>query len=125
MRDNVVLPAPDGEDSTSMSPRRAIASLPRPCFEPLAPLAALFKVLHLLAELLDQALELEPDIGELEIVRLGAQRVGLAVELLRQEVEPAADRAAVAQHLARLRHVRGEPVELLAHVGLAGHQDRL
>src|SRR5262245_50043630 len=120
MRDSVVLPAPDGDDSTIIRPRRAIASLPRPCFPPPAPL---LKILYLLAELLDQALELEPDIGELHVVRLGAQRVGLAVELLCQEVEPAADRAAVAEHLAGLRHVGGEPVELLADVGLGGDQD--
>src|SRR3981081_2322910 len=92
MRDNVVLPAPEGEDSTSRSPLRAIASLCRPRGCPAIPL---LQVLDLLAELLDQALELEPDIGQLHVARLGAQRVGLAVELLGEKIELAADRAAV------------------------------
>ena len=43
---------------------------------------ALFHVLHLLAELLDRGLELEADIGELDVIGLGAQRVGFAVEFL-------------------------------------------
>ena len=51
-----------------------------------------FEVLHLLAELLDHALQLEADIGQFDVVRLGAQRIGFAVEFLRQEIEPAPDR---------------------------------
>ena len=30
-RDSVVLPAPDGEDSTNINPRRSTPSKPRPC----------------------------------------------------------------------------------------------
>ena len=63
-----------------MMPRRAISA------------SRSFQILHLLAELLDHGLQLQPDVGQLDVVRLGAQRIGLAVELLRQEIELAADR---------------------------------
>ena len=59
-----------------------------------------FDVLDLLAQLLDHGLQLEPDPGQLHIRRLGAERVGLAVELLAQEVEPPPDRGRVAQQPA-------------------------
>ena len=49
-------------------------------------------VLNLLAELLDHGLQVEPDPRQGDVVGLGAERVGLAAEFLRQEVEPAADR---------------------------------
>ena len=66
-----------------------------------------FQVLHLLAELLDHGLQLQPDIGQLDVVRLRAQRIGFAVELLRQEVELAADRAARRRSCAApARHAR-------------------
>ena len=84
-----------------------------------------FQVLHLLAELLDHALELQADIGELHIVRLGAQRVGFAIELLSQEIEPAADRAAVGDQPLACATCERKPIKLLADVGLAGDQDRL
>ena len=87
MRDSVVLPAPDGDDSTSIRPRRAI----RLAFAPSRAIA-LLQVLHLLAELLDHGLELQPDIGQFDVVGFGAQRIGFAVELLGQEIELAADR---------------------------------
>src|SRR5262245_12086169 len=80
-RASVVLPAPEGEDSTSSIPRRPMreppvtpASLPVP-----------LNVLHLLAHLIDHRLELEPRPRRLRIVGLGAERIGLAVELLGQE----------------------------------------
>ena len=50
-------------------------------------------ILHLLAHLLDHRLEPQPGGGQRHRGRLAAQRVGLAHELLHQEVEPAPDRA--------------------------------
>src|SRR3954471_4085021 len=91
MRDSVVLPAPDGDDNTSIRPRRAIVVL-------LLPRAILFQVLHLLAELLDHGLELQPDVGQFEIVGLGAQGIRFAVELLGEKVELAPNRTAVGNH---------------------------
>src|SRR5689334_10930789 len=46
-----------------------------------------FDVLHLLAHLLDQHLELERDLRHLGVDRLGAERIGLAMQLLREEIE--------------------------------------
>ena len=77
-----------------------------------------FEILHLLAELLDHAFQFKADIGQFHVVRFGAERVGFAVELLRQKIEPPPDRAAAGEKLARLRDMRREPVELLADVGL-------
>src|SRR3546814_3056460 len=71
-------------------------------------------------QLLDRGLEVEADAGQLHVDRLGAQRVGLAVELLAEEVELAADGAALVEQLARRLDVCGQAVELLADVGLAG-----
>src|SRR5262245_65238774 len=115
MRDSVVLPAPDGEDSTNIRPRRATPS----ALWPPAAIASL-QILDLFAELLDDVLHLEPRIGELDVVRLGAAGVDLAVEFLRKEIEPPADRPALAEHFARLRDVRGDTVELFPDVGLGG-----
>src|SRR5262245_4501515 len=90
-RDSVVLPAPEGEESTSSSPRRAIAGAPGP---PARGWGVSLNVLHLLAHLVDHRLELQARPRGLGIGRLGAQRIGLAVELLGQEVEAAARRLA-------------------------------
>jgi hypothetical protein len=48
----------------------------------------------LLANLVDQHLQLDRRGRGAAVHRLGAERVGLAVELLQQEIQPAADRAA-------------------------------
>src|SRR5262245_12734526 len=119
MRDSVVLPAPDGEDSTNIRPRRATPS----ALWPPAAIASL-QILDLFAELLDDVLHLEPGIGELDVVRLGAAGIDLAVEFLRQEIEAAADRPALAEDVARLGDVGGDAVELLADIGLGRDQQR-
>src|SRR3954467_13257538 len=98
-----------------MSPRRAIASA---CWcPPPAVVMGSFQVLHLLAELFDDALELQADIGELHIVRLGTKRVGLTIEFLSEKVESAADRATVSDQPLDLRDMRGKPIKFLADVG--------
>src|SRR5262249_14195754 len=122
LRDSVVLPAPEGEDSTSMSPRRAMASLS--WWPPPAVIGA-FPVLHPLAELPDHELELQPAVAQLHVLRLGAQRVRFAFEFVRKEVESTADGSAIGDQPLDLRDVGREPVELLADIGFAGDQDRL
>lgn len=52
--DSVVLPAPEGDDSTNSSPRRAMPD----------DVATLLNVLHLLAKLIDHGFELQPDMGK-------------------------------------------------------------
>jgi hypothetical protein len=76
----VVFPAPEGEESTSIRPRRAICSL------------ASFNILNLFAQPVDRGLERQPGLRDLRIVGLRADRVGLAVEFLGQEFQAAADR---------------------------------
>src|SRR6476469_6030800 len=80
-RDRVVLPAPDGEDRTSIRPRRWMAGA-----------SASFDILDLLPHALDGALEVDADARQLDVGRLRAQRIGLAIELLAEEVELAPDR---------------------------------
>src|SRR4029453_3479979 len=118
MRDSVVLPAPDGDDSTNISPRRSTPSKPWP-----AAITSL-QILDLLAELLDDIFHFEPGIGELDVVRLGAAGIDLAVEFLRQEIESPPHRPALAEHLARLGDVGGNAIELLADVRLGRDQQR-
>src|SRR5438105_15876100 len=113
-RDRVVLPAPDGEDSTSINPRRWMVGA-----------SASFDILDLLPHPLDSTLEIDADARQLDVGRLRAERIGLAIELLAEEIELAADRIvrpAVLERAAGLGDVRGQPVELLAHVGLADQQ---
>ena len=76
-----------------------------------------FDVLHLLAQLVDNGLQLEAIAGDVGIVGLRAQRVGFAVELLRQELELAPDRLLRGDQLARGSDVRAEPLHLLLDVG--------
>ena len=66
---------------------------------------------HVAGFLLDRGFQLQADIGQLDIVGLGAQRIGFAVELLSEEIEPAADRTALPDQRPRLRHMRGETVK--------------
>jgi len=70
LRDNVVLPAPDGEERTSIRPRRATLS----SFSRMA-IARSLQVLHLLAELFDDAFKFKTNVGEFKIVGLGGQRI--------------------------------------------------
>ena len=52
-------------------------------------------------------------------------RVRLAIELLRQEVELAADRLIAADQLIRRRDMRAQAIELLLDIGLGGQQQSL
>src|SRR3954447_20939509 len=91
LREIVVLPAPEGEERTNISPRRLTSTNPDDpagafIASPLVPgESPSLDVLDLLAQLLDRRLELDADRGEADIRTLGAERVGLAVELLAQE----------------------------------------
>src|SRR5262245_57281664 len=95
----VLLPAPDGAETTTTTGSRSL------------------NVLHLLAEALDLGLQPDHLADRLRVLRLAADRVGLAHQLLREEVELLARGGAAARdQLARRRHVAAQPLQLLAHV---------
>src|SRR6185436_11524235 len=103
-RDSVVLPAPEGEDKTSIRPRRWIAAA-----------SASFDILDLLPHALDGAFQIDADSRQLDVGRLRTQRIGLAIELLAEEIELAADRIVLpglGEQAARLGDVRSQAVEL-------------
>src|SRR5438270_2752847 len=89
-----------------------------------APLpAGSLQILYLLAELLDHVFELQPDVGQFHIIRLGTQRVRFAIELLGEEIQSAADRSAFSDQPFRLRDMRGKAVQFFADVGFARNQN--
>ena len=95
-RASVVLPAPDGDDSTNNSPRRAIGGIAARSTGLVGLVGfvdiGLLDVLDLLAQLIDHGFECQPVAGDFGVVAFGAERVGFAVEFLGEEVEFAADR---------------------------------
>src|SRR5436853_747127 len=88
-REMVDLPAPDGDDSTSIRPRRAIIGSVMTCPVPL------LDILDLLAELINRRFEAEADPGQAGVRRFRAQSVDLAIELLGQEIKLAPARVAL------------------------------
>src|SRR5258706_14388511 len=90
IRESVVLPAPEGDDRTSINPRRRISVNPL-CGSAGTMALPLFDVLDLFAQLLNGDLEVEADARQFDIGRLGAEGIGLAIELLAKEIELAAD----------------------------------
>src|ERR1044072_2130876 len=94
LREIVVLPAPEGEERTSISPRRLTSMKPDDAGAVITLESSSLDVLDVLAQLLDRRLQVEPDAGEADIGALGAERVGLAVEFLAEEIELASHRTA-------------------------------
>src|SRR5688572_21135840 len=79
-------------------------------------------VLDLLAHLLDQDLNVDRRARGLDILRLRRERVGLAVQLLHQEVEPPPGWLLRIEHLQDLGHVTPQAVEFFLDIHLAGEQ---
>src|SRR5690348_13477732 len=91
-----VLPPPDGAETMKSPPgARAIRTIS----EVFIRLSSLLDILHLLAQLLDDDLDLDGVARDLGVLRLRSQRVRLAVQLLHQEVQPPADRVLAPQRL--------------------------
>src|SRR5688500_14861018 len=78
----------------------------------------LLKILNLLANLLQGGLGRQRRLAHVEIVGLGAHGVHLAIQLLQQEVELAAERAAFVEEKRELRQMCAQAGELLRDVGL-------
>ena len=110
-RDRVVLPAPDGEDSTSIRPRRLISSFAHSTFWACSRNWSI------------TALSARPVRVSAMSDGFGAQRVGFAVEFLGQEIELAARRPRPTP-AARARPATWacKPVQFLAHIGLHRQQ---
>src|SRR5436190_18092470 len=92
---------------TRRSPRRAIWTRE----------SCLFNVLHLLAKLVDDGLELEPDCGQRAVGRLRAQSVGFAVEFLGKKIELPPDRLGGGKKLPRRLDMSEEAIDLLLDIG--------
>src|SRR2546423_1566336 len=103
-----LLPAPEGAVTTNSLPARVVMRS--------------FDVLHLLAHLLDQQLQLKRAVRDPAARRLGSERVGLAVELLGEEVEPFSGGAAFVQSALDLAEMRTEPLQLLVDVDFRGEE---
>src|SRR5918911_1737484 len=74
--------------------------------------SSLLNVLHLLPQLLHLRLDDERRLLDRQVGGLGEHRVGLAVQLLQQEVEPLADLAGAVDAGAELLHVAAQPHQL-------------
>ena len=118
----MVFPAPEGQERTNSRPRRPIPPLliNQPAFPSPLP-GRLFYVLNLFAKLFDDRLEIKPRAGEIEVLGLGAQGVGLAIELLGKEIETPPNDAATVYQFPRLGDMSAESVDLFADVGLGDH----
>src|SRR4051812_4973008 len=73
-------------------------------------------VLDLFPHLLDQHLELHGNARHVVGDRLGAERIGLAVQLLAEEIQALAAGAALVEHAAVFRDVGLQARDLLVHV---------
>src|SRR3954466_15846060 len=107
---SVVLPAPDGDDTTIRRPRAASVISPKRSLH----------VLNLLAQPLDLGFGVDDARGDGGRLRLGADGVDLAVQLLRQKVEPPSVGALVVGQALALDEVRRHARQLLGDVGLVG-----
>src|SRR6187551_1482687 len=103
-RQSVVLPAPDGDETTMRSPRGFWSVMVMMAYSN----GALFDVLDLLAEALELGLHVDDARGDLARLRFAADGVHLSVDLLRQEVEPTPRWPLARQQAARLVEVRPE-----------------
>src|SRR5262249_38688401 len=103
-----------GSISRSRTGPRSRRGFPDP-----APRPPSFQVLHLLAYLLRLRFELERAAADLDVLGLARDGIGLAVDLLHEEVEALSDRLPVhpAQDRRRLDEMRVEAHELLRYVG--------
>ncbi len=89
-------------------------------------LFALLNILYLLPNLLDFGFEIEHESGNLPVVRLGTDRVRLAVHLLDEKVDLFPYRILLApEEIPKLRDVTIEPHQLLRDIRLVCENRRL
>ena len=78
--------------------------------------ARILDILHLLAHLFDQHVHIHRVLRGHAILRLRAQRVGFAVQLLHQKVEPPADRFVALEHVQNLGDMGIEPIQFFVNI---------
>src|SRR3954452_7770507 len=115
-RTRLVLPPTEGAATTNRLPGTA---------PPAGPAAPSLNILHLLAHLLDQHLELQRSVRQFGVDGLRAERVGLAIEFLHEEIETLAAAAARSEHSPHFRHVSAQPADFLRDVDLRCEQREL
>src|SRR5690606_36671976 len=106
------------------SPRRGASCdgpLP-PCWLRPSLSAESLNILYLFPQLVDHCFQLQADSSQAGVVRFRAERVGLAVEFLREEVEAAANCTLLRQKLPGLIDMGETPVELLSNIIGRGNQ---
>src|SRR5512134_3876313 len=94
---SVDLPAPEGATTRKMFPANVSAWWGAGAIVSL-------QVLDLLAHLLDQQLQFHCRLRHFDRGGLRSERVGLAIQLLHEEVEPSADGSALGEDAADLVH---------------------
>src|SRR5262245_4502658 len=82
-------------------------------------------ILHLLAHLIDHRLQSKSGARDLHVVGLGAERIGLAIKFLGEEVELAADGPVLAEQLASRADMGAQPLQLLLDVGAGSNEHGL
>ena len=75
-----------------------------------------FQILHLLAHLLDQDLQLDRGIGRARVGGFGTERVRFTIEFLHQEIKSATNRFGQAENAPRLANMRGQAIEFLVDI---------
>src|SRR5213594_2500082 len=100
-RQSVVLPAPEGADTTNSVPRRPRRAPGR-----------LLKILHLLADLLQHAFRRQRGLAHLEVVPFRRHRVDLAVQLLDQKIEGPADGTTLVEQQGEFGQVGAQAGQL-------------
>ena len=88
-------------------------------------LARLLDVLNLLPHLFDQYLHVDGDPRGIEFLRLRRERVGLAVQLLHEEIEASTGRFATGHDAANFDKMTIEPIEFLIDIGALQDQGNL
>lgn len=81
--------------------------------------------MNLLTKLLDLDTQFEADLRETGIIRFGAKRARLAAEFLCQEIEPAANRAALGKKRPCRFGMGKKTVEFLPDIGFDREDQRL
>src|SRR5262245_59734886 len=102
-----VFPTPEAPDRTTSSPRGSLS------------------VRRLLLQPLDRDLHVHDGARDLRVLALAADGVDLAAELLAQELQAPAERAALAERVAPLLHMARQARDLLGDVGPVGEHGHL